>query len=166
MNLFYTENDISEIEFNVNRYTKVDSNWITDYMGKRDDTEWMQAYWGGVEYPWCQPNWELLIDGSGVVLDMEIREKAHDFITEYMSGTIPLIRMAMVVFYVKREKYSQIAKVCPFLCLKNDVLHGQYYIKMQELHDNQEEIGRLILEYNDGHLFFNLPEDGDIFPDS
>ena len=58
--------------------TRLDSNWITYLMKRKDVNKWGKEYWSGIPYPGEKPIWEIIVDTHFVINDADLKYKALD----------------------------------------------------------------------------------------
>jgi len=164
---------ISEVLITVNKLTKVDSEWITFYLGnKNNNDQWIHNYWQGKIHG-EKPLYELIIEGVGYVLNQEIRKEAYSKIYYKYPTATPLLAMACCAFNVSGIEDIAISR--GYLTSSNDKILGQYIMNIGILKEQEQEISKAInisKERNqlppsilpqDGKSFFTIPDFRDHF---
>ena len=100
-------------------YSKMDSNWITKYAGKRsNDDSWMHYYWKGEVCPdFSEPIWELLIVARGFVYNNELRERSYEKIKrENKPSVLPLLEISRLAALLGFD----LGHICPYVIKKSN----------------------------------------------
>ena len=79
-----------------------DSGWITHHLGVEDTPKetkkWMEAYWDGIPYDKDQPDWEYLVNGTGMIGNVNNRKiLAQEIFTE-QPNVAPMLKTAARAF--------------------------------------------------------------------
>jgi hypothetical protein len=123
-NIDIDERYICEVKVNVNNITKVDSEWITNCIDNKDDS-WMDNYWQGISFG-KKPLYELLVDGFGIILNVNIRVEAYKKVYEIWPYSTGLLAMAVCGFQIRN--IDNIAKIIPAICSREGKITGSYFI--------------------------------------
>lgn len=157
---------ISEVSFSANNLTRVDSEWITSYLGS-EKRNWMEDYWQGKTLG-VRPLTEVLASGVGMVRNRELRVEAYKRVANLWPHSTPLLSMACSAFC--EERLENIGLMKPALIAGSDVVIGRHYIYIGDLEKNQEKIVRAVDASKkrgelppatipgDGKTFFTLPD--------
>jgi hypothetical protein len=157
---------ISEVSFSANSLTRVDSEWITSYLGSKE-RNWMEDYWQGKTLG-VRPLTEVLASGIGMVRNRVLRVEAYKRVANLWPHSTPLLSMACSAFC--EEQLEDIGLTKPALTADNGVVRGMHYIYIGDLEKNQEKIVRAVDACkrrgelppatipNDGKTFFTLPD--------
>lgn len=162
---------LCKIGFYCQKYTKVDSNFITICMNS-DDTDWMKQYWNGETYGEI-PLYEIIAEGFGYIIEPhDVSQKAYDKFHKEQIMTNPLISMSRCAF---SRGFINIARAIPFLSIEDNKLKGSFIIDMHDFDTNQQGIikaledcynneGLLpIIEFENTDTFFAVPDMHDQF---
>lgn len=131
------EEYISEVELEIKNITRVDSEWITNFIEKEDDNKWMDYYWQGKVYK-NKPLYELLVDGFGIIKNTRLCRKAHKIIYDTWPYSTRLLAMAMCGFQVKY--IDNIAKIVPGIYSQDGKIKGSYFIDITDLKKYEKEV--------------------------
>lgn len=157
---------ISEVSFSANNLTRVDSEWITSYLGS-EDRNWMEEYWQGKTLG-VRPLTEVLASGIGAVRNRELRIEAYKRVANLWPQSPPLLSMACCAFC--EEQLEDIGLAKPALIASNGVISGEHCIYIGDLEKNQEKIVQAMEACkrrgelppatipNDGKTLFALPD--------
>jgi hypothetical protein len=131
------EDYISEIEVQADRITMVDSEWITEFIDKKSNENWMDNYWQGKI---CnkRPLYEILVDGFGVIKNDNLRRKAYFRIYELWPYSTRLLSWAICAFQEKR--IDTIAKIIPGIYFNGKNVKGGYLIDIDDVKKYENEI--------------------------
>lgn len=128
---------ISKVYFDSNNISKVDSDWITNYLNSSGDNEWMSNYWGGLPYN-DEPLYELIVDGIGFVLNEELREKAYMNILNTWPTSTALLTSACCAF--AEMSMNNVAISRPSLLIQGNKVKGQFAIDMSDFNERELDI--------------------------
>jgi hypothetical protein len=131
------EEFISEVELKINKITKVDSEWITNFIDSDVNNEWMDYYWQEYTYK-NKPLYELLVDGFGIIKNERLCRLAHKKIYETWPYSTRLLAIAMCGFQIKN--IDNIAKVIPGIYTSNGKIKGSYFIDISDLDKYKKEL--------------------------
>ncbi len=165
------EDYISEVEFNVDNISKVDSEWITHCLAQNNNTDWMEQYWLGKAHS-DKPIYEYLALGSGIILNYNLRLSAYKNVMDEFPESTELLAMACCAFQVK--KIDSIAIITPGLHLKDSIIYGNYFINIDDLKLKEKEVAESIsqciadkthppvIKPKNKDTFFHLPDLSDL----
>jgi hypothetical protein len=131
------EEYICEVKLDIKNITKVDSEWITNFIESKDDNKWMDYYWQGKNYK-NKPLYELLVNGFGIIQNSRLCRKAHKVIYDTWPYSTRLLAIAMCGFQIKN--IDTIAKIIPGLYSKNGRIKGGYFIDITDLEKYKEKL--------------------------
>jgi len=162
---------LCKIGFNCQKYTKVDSNFITICMDS-DDTDWMKQYWSGETYGEI-PLYEIIAEGFGYIIEPhDVSQKAYDKFHKEQIMTNPLISISRCAF---SRGFINIARATPFLTVEDNKLKGYFIMDMHDLDTNQQGIIKAlddchkneglipIIKFENTDTFFAIPDMQDQF---
>jgi hypothetical protein len=156
---------LCEINFDCVNFSKVDSQWITNFLSKKTDNSWMHKYWNG-EALNDKPLYEIIAEGRGVIKNSKIKRVAYDFFLEKQPDTGPLLYISCCAF---RCGYDDISRVVPNIYLTGNNLNGRYLIDMNMMNKLEKEISNAIKDRRkfkdlkkpklpkDENIFFRVP---------
>lgn len=151
---------ISEVDFSANKLTKVDSEWITTYLGS-EKQNWMEDYWQGKTLG-IHPLTEVLASGIGMICNKNLRIEAYKRVSNRWPDSTPLLAMACCAF--AEEQFEDIALVKPALIADNGVVRGTHYINISDLKKNEKIVHAVNVCKNRGELPpATIPNDGQTF---
>lgn len=159
-----SEDFISEVYIEPISYVKLDSNWITYCLGQSQDNKWMDKYWSGCPYPDQEPNWELLVDGFGLVYNNDLRERAYKYIYKYFQDSTPLLSIAICIFSYTCD-FPEVALMLPYIYLCDNTLKGDFLINMNDFNNRESEMSKALYNYLQYEQMpsFKLPMNKDTF---
>lgn len=119
---------ITKINFSATKITRVDSEWITNCIGKNlENNDWMHSYWKGETYG-EKPLTEIIASGVGIVTDTNLIHSCFTKIMNLEPITAKLLAMAVSAFI---SGYEDIAQVIPVISNKGLQVKGNYYLDMR-----------------------------------
>lgn len=156
---------LCEINFDCTRFTKVDSQWVTNFLSEETNNSWMMEYWSGKPYN-KKPLYEILAEGRGVIKNSKIKRVAYNYFLENQPDTSPLLYISCCAF---RCGFDDISRVLPNVYLSENKLIGRYLIDMNTMDTLEKEIVEAIKNRskfkdiknpkmpNDKNTFFRVP---------
>ena len=127
---------ISPVTFYYDKITKVDSEWVTNYLNT-EQSEWHEKYWQG-DTLGVKPLTEVLALGHGIILNSDLRNKAYEKVMNIWPTSTLLLAMACCAYQVKN--IDDIALMSPALYTKNDSIKGNFIINIADLDSNKKAI--------------------------
>lgn len=119
---------ISQVNFSASSVTKLDSEWITQKLGKDDNNmDWMKSYWAGEPY-WGNPMTEVVASGMGLVVNPDLRRVAYNQIVKREPHASKLLAFSAAKFFYGVEDAGL---TVPAITQDGDNLAGNYYIDMR-----------------------------------
>lgn len=164
---------ISEIEFESYKTGKFDSNWITNKVRCSQPSErppFIIKYLSG-ESQSANPIWEIIADGHGKILNIDLRRMAYEkIITEHPNSSL-LLAMAVMCYHQNPKKYRELLRIVPYVREWEGVLYGEFILNMVEYEKYPTEITKIFKHFSDKKLSkFTIPGLGKAFkiiaPDS
>ena len=121
---------VTSISFSASKITRVDSEWITNCLGKQNTTDdWMHEYWLGNTYG-NFPLTEVLASGLGLVADNKLRLECFKRIQD-LSPTFA--KLAMFGIAGLNSGIEGVGQVLPIIGWHDNKLKGQYYFDIREM---------------------------------
>ena len=154
---------ISEIEFTYDQIEKYDSNWVTNKIRACQPSErnfFIEKYLTQRIEP-AGPLWEVIAEGHGEVLNMDLRRKAYERILEEQPGATPLLAIAMSCYDSDCAKYRELLRSIPYISKHSGKYHGQFIINMSQFESEQEDIANICKKYINKWKSFRIPKFGE-----
>lgn len=154
---------ISEIEFTCNQSKKYDSNWITNKIRACQPSErdfFINKYLSQEIEP-AGPLWEVIAEGHGEILNLDLRRKAYNRILEDQPSSTPLLAIAMSCYDSDCNKYRELLRSIPYITKHSGKYHGQFIISMNQFDTEQEDIIKICLNYIRKWEYFHIPKLGE-----
>lgn len=129
----FTEEFLTEVELHpTGQITRVDHNWIFEKQVlaspiDEDDMTWIDDYWEGNPVPNKLPHWELIVEGSAIILDESVKSRAFKIIKNRQPRTLVRLEKSKA----KRQRGSQYGHIVAWVTPTEDVRKGKvvYIIK-------------------------------------
>lgn len=128
---------LAEIEIRGSpQISKYDSEWVSRYMSSPDDA-WIQEYLMGKP---CsdEPIWELLIDGRGLVLGADVRQRAYETVKRSWPQSLGLLELSRVAV----ELGSDLGMIAPVITQKGRSAELKLYLNFSDA-KNENFLNRL-----------------------
>jgi hypothetical protein len=133
--------------------TKVDTNWITEYLINDsapydpNNTYWIHEYWSGNPKPKMEPHWEYIVEGRGILWGNELRYKAYDLLKAECPNSLGILEYSRMIvdMDIRYNLYTEVSygDLSPYLIPKsNNKFKLTYYTtltKPEELDKNFNE---------------------------
>lgn len=150
---------ISAIDFNYEKLSFHDSEWVTDFMPS-DDRDWFEPYLKG-KTRWTKPFTEILATGIGSVVNKNLRSMAVERVLDHTPASSPILIMSIAAYNCLGIRDAGLST--PFMYLKEGKISVHQMTKMDTLEFNQKDIA-VVLEqlYKSGEMNipFIIPDDG------
>lgn len=121
----------------------LDANWISHcgFPGNRD-TDWMNRYWSGEEYPDARPVWEILVEGNVTVLGTDLRERAYTVVKDYWPDSLMFLEISRLGAWIG----SSIGTINVFMTYDKIAYHFNFIMDMSDANDTVflDRLGQLI----------------------
>lgn len=161
---------ITKIEFHGNKFTEVDSEWITDFLDSPSEPNdsWMHSYWSN-ETRGANPLTEVLAIGIGYIHDKKIRSMAISRLYENWPTSSLLFNAAIAGFAT--GKMDGVCRSTPAIIQEEDgTISGEIFLDMSEFEEKQDIIIPALRKmYDDGYqpsiVIFDDPTKGFALPD-
>jgi hypothetical protein len=127
---------IAPVTFSEKNATRVDSEWITSFLGS-EETDWMEKYWSG-ETLGSRPLTEVLASGIGFVQNLPLRREAYQRVIDRFPESTPLLAIACCGFHY--SSIDSIAQIVPAAIREDDRVKVDFYIYMADLDTRQREL--------------------------
>jgi hypothetical protein len=134
------ERYISEVNVNISSITKVDSEWITNFLESKEN-DWMDNYWQGKNYN-NKPLYELLVNGFGIIMNERLCREAYKKVYDTFPYSTCLLAWAMCGFQIKN--IDSIAKIVPGISARDGKIKGSYFIDITDIKKYEKEIIKAI----------------------
>lgn len=123
----FREEHLAEVEViesvAISRY---DSEWISRHMDS-EDSSWIPRYLAGQARN-EDPLWELLVDGRGLVLGTEVRQRAYDTVKRVWPKSLGLLELSRVAV----ELHSDLGLIAPILTQDGNNAALKLYLNFQD----------------------------------
>jgi len=106
-----------EVGFTYNRLTKVDTNWIDEYLLHdstpldRNCLDWMHSYRRGEPWPTAEPLWEYIAEGRGLVYGTALRKQAYEKVKTLAPDSLGQLELGRIAV----EMGSDLYQLSPFI---------------------------------------------------
>lgn len=106
-----------EVGFTYSRLSKVDTNWIDEYLLpdsvplNRNSIDWMHSYWKGDAYPKSEPLWEYIAEGRGVVYGTALPTQAYWKVKALAPESVGQLELGRIAV----ELGSDLYQISPFI---------------------------------------------------
>lgn len=120
--------------------SKLDSNWISFYLGKESTSQnWMHSYWSGEVCPLAEsPRWELLVVARADVLNKELRKQAYENLKKKNKlSVLPLMELSRIAAYIGFD----LGHCCPYVF---ELSNNRF--KIADIFDRRDANNPLFLE--------------------
>jgi len=133
-------NSITQVNFSANKLTRVDSNWISEFLCKDtgENDEWIHNYWKGNNFN-DNPIYEVIASGIGMIMNDELRINAYKKILQIWPTSTPLLSMASCAFAYKKIENIALMK-CALISDESKKIKGSAWINIEDLKRNEKEI--------------------------
>ncbi len=126
---------LSELGFKHEKVTRVDSEWITRFLGDPSaDPGWMHRYWSGEMT--SEPIPELISTGIGTIWSSELRQRSFDGFLELMPLASPVLSGGVMAFWCGAMSAAQV--VARIRADQGRNLHGDLLIYMGDFHADSD----------------------------
>lgn len=117
---------LAEIELDDSvRFSKHDSEWITRFM-EADDGSWIDMYLSG--QPTDEPTWELLVEGRGLILGTEVRQRAYETVRNEWPDSLALLELSRVAV----ELDSDLGFIAPIVTFADGWAELKMYLDFRD----------------------------------
>lgn len=127
-----------------NPISRLDSNWITYAPLRQDrkilDEDWINEYWSGKPFPGKNPLWELIVQGRGVLLGTELRERAYTTVSTRFPKSVSILEVSRIAAIVG----SDLGQISAWTVQKDDSVNLSFFLDMRDA-DNPEVLERVLL---------------------
>lgn len=136
---YFDEEFLSEVDLLPSgEITKVDTNWIfeNNVMKKhidKNNMEWIDKYWKGEPMPTQTPLWELIMEGSAVILNESLKTKSFEIIKNRQPKTLPLLEKSRI----ERQRGSQYGHIVSWVMPIEDAKKGKVVYIIKGVEKNQ-----------------------------
>jgi hypothetical protein len=123
----FKEEYLAEIEIYENYHSsRHDSEWITHCMNSANQA-WISGYLSGQPFG-KEPKWEVLVEGRGLVLGTQVRQRAYETIKRKWSKSLGLLELSRVAV----ELNSDLGLICPLLTVNDEIGQMGVYLNFQD----------------------------------
>ena len=123
---------ISEVSFSAANLSRLDSEWITHYLGKQNKNEdWMHSYWKGETYG-SRPLTEIIASGVGHIEDGLIRQNCYEYILKKEPLSSKILSLGASAYYCG---FKEVAQVVTGLLASGNGINGGHFIYMESFKD-------------------------------
>lgn len=75
--------------------SRYDAKWITNY--QKGDQNFMRNYFSGIPYD-DDPHWEIVAHGRGVIWNLELKQRAYEYLIQIFPRAKVLLQSAITIF--------------------------------------------------------------------